>query len=693
MKHIFILTASLFHIVCSADCAITIAPQQSWNAIIADSNVKIGHQSTDSTRAVYVSNQVACSTQHKSFRHHSSAPQYDLNRMNTKKLEWYFSANGYTEGEVLSHPMLYMNAAYLAIAKQLPRYSEFVEKYYKKYRHHKGIYAFWEIINFRYRDGMREKFTELYQECEEQRLAKETRERRDREEHEQKIKAAAAYCARFDQHTGDNITLDAVPYHHQQARNRAREQIKTTALDRVTRQHTVTQETITFVYEYDIAGHSLTSLHGNAYEHQLHTEFLEQLNEAHTISNYYALQPKNILIDAVCHGAAIGMEANRLQEPGIATVWANFGWKALDIIEGVSEGLVLFAENTTDMILHPRHTLEQLAHGLGMLTSLVARTCAYAMGIALYWNELMEHGDGLLMAQKIDQVAHKVSALGSYCIEKATSLEARDIAKYGTAIAADMILTHKIFVFGGTICTRATPIIRDAIAHASTRITAMGKTTAKALEIARAESPILQTAEGVLMKASEELNKVGGGAMEVLKSTRLVLETVHAEYMAHLEMELGALRLLFDNKVKGFAEFANKFIKIEYKHILGMNLVFDAQGRAKFSGFHHDLMNAIEKSGAIEFANKVMHKNGFYSADLIIDGMKTPKTFFPSEWPREKVVEKIYEAYHNFIKSGVIPKPRPNEKYLISGTIAEGIDIEMWVTKKGKVVTAYPLLK
>ncbi len=371
----------------------------------------------------------------------------------------------------------------------------------------------------------------------------------------------------------------------------------------------------------------------------------------------------------------------------------TLGGKLLIFWQAAGEGLLLCAENTADMILHPRHMLEQLVHGLGMLTSLAACTCAHAIGTALYWHELMEHGDGLLMAQEIDQVAHKVSALGSYCIKKVSSLEARDIAKYGTVIAADMLLTHKMFIFSGTLCMRATPIIRDAIAHVSSRITAAGKIITDALEAAHAESPILQSAEGVFMKASEGLNKAGAAAMEALKSSRLALETMHAQYMAHLEMELGTLRLLFDNKVKGFAEFANKFIKIEYKHVLGMGLVFDAQGRAKFSGFHHDLMNAIEKSGAIEFANKVMHKNGFYSADLIIDGLKTPKTFFPSEWPRDKVIEKIYEAYHNFIKSGVIPKPRPNEKYLISGTIAEGIDIEMWVTKKAKVVTAYPLLK
>jgi hypothetical protein len=46
-----------------------------------------------------------------------------------------------------------------------------------------------------------------------------------------------------------------------------------------------------------------------------------------------------------------------------------------------------------------------------------------------------------------------------------------------------------------------------------------------------------------------------------------------------------------------------------------------------------------------------------------------------------------------FTKSGVVPKPRSNGKYLISGHIKEGVQIEIWITQKGKIITAYPILK
>jgi hypothetical protein len=693
MKYSIVSMTALLHIACSADY-VTFAPSEpSWDMTVSDSGAKTNDQAGNSTRTTSISNSITFSTQHKQCHRHTAAPRYDLTTMSTTQLTHYFNTHGYTQEQILERKDLFASAAFVALAKQLPKYPEYIKKHYEEYRNFnwytKGV---GRIFSF-YTPGFQATFARLYKEYKRELQAKEKREHKKQDEYAKTQGELAAYCAKIESIAHDELTFDAMPYHHQQARRQACAKIKTNSSDRTPQKHAVTRDVITFAHEYHIAEHDLTSLRGNAYEQQLHIEFLEQLTEAYTISTSYALQPHNILIDAVGHSAALGMEANRLQQPGTATAWANLGWKVLDIIEGIGEGLVLFAENTTDMILHPRHTLKQMIHGLGMLTGLVARTCAHAIGTTSYWHELMEHGDGLLMAQEMAQVAQRTKAFGAYCIEKASSLETRDIAKYGTAIAADMLLTHKIFMFGGTLCTRATPLIRDAMAHINARATTMGKTIFNVLEAAHAESPILQTAEGICMKASEELNKIGGAAIEALKNARLTLETMHAQYMVQLEMELSSLRLLFDNKVKGFAEFANKFIKIEYRHILGMDLAFDVQGRAKFSGFHHDLMNTIEKSGAIEFVNKVMHKNGFYSADLIIDDIKTPKTFFPSEWPREKVIEKIYEAYHNFIRGGVIPKPRPNEKYLISGTIAEGIDIEMWVTKKGKVVTAYPLLK
>lgn len=56
-------------------------------------------------------------------------------------------------------------------------------------------------------------------------------------------------------------------------------------------------------------------------------------------------------------------------------------------------------------------------------------------------------------------------------------------------------------------------------------------------------------------------------------------------------------------------------------------------------------------------------------------------------------LNKIYEAYENFVKSGAVVKKEVGRKYLISGVTSESIEIEMYITKKGQITTAYPIVK
>ncbi len=125
-----------------------------------------------------------------------------------------------------------------------------------------------------------------------------------------------------------------------------------------------------------------------------------------------------------------------------------------------------------------------------------------------------------------------------------------------------------------------------------------------------------------------------------------------------------------------------------------MELSFSKKGAPHIGGFHIDHMNRIEKSGILEFSNKVMHKDGFYSAELLFNG-KTAKrtaTFFPVHWTNEQVIDAIFEAYDNFIKKNSTPKIKPNGTFTIHGHLKNDIVIEIYLTKKGEIITAYPLL-
>ena len=707
VKHIFALAAALVHLVLSADSITLVPSQQSWENIFSDSAIKINPPNSNSTHTVYLPNPITLSTQHKTFSHHTSAPHYNLHCMNTQQLAWYFAMHGYTEGEILSNPMLYLNAAYLTLVKQFPRYPAFVEKYHKKYRAYSRLFKIWETMHLRYCKGLAKQFERLYLECENKRCTQEAYERKQREikaqeeqearaKKEAKLREATTYCAKLESLAPDKDMDNAVPYQHQQVRNKTYAHIKTTVTDRIAQEYIVACDTINFAQNYSIAEHDLKTVYGNIYEHHLHTEFLEQLNEIRTISTYYALKPNNLLIDAVGHGVAIGMEANRLEQPDTATAWANFGWKTLKIIEEIGEGLLIWAENTTHIIINPVSSVGNILYGLGMLVYGGAYAVGCTARTAIRLNVLKELEDYETYADEINHINNNITALRTYCTEKLAATSNEDLIKHATVLTADIVLTPKILMFAGTLCAHAVPLMRDALVHIKSRIPHIKDAITHAFEAARTESPVLHTAEGMLMKASEGLERVGGGAVGIIKASRTALETVHAEYMAHLEVELGALRSLFDSKVKGFAEFANKFIKIEYKHILGIEeLTWQCKELLKnIKGFHHDFMNTFKNSGILEFTDQVMYEHGFYRATVLYEGKKVKDggTFFPAEWSRRKVIEKIQEAYENFVKSGALPREKGG-KYMIDGFIAEGIKIRMYITKNGVLKTAFPLLE
>jgi hypothetical protein len=105
-------------------------------------------------------------------------------------------------------------------------------------------------------------------------------------------------------------------------------------------------------------------------------------------------------------------------------------------------------------------------------------------------------------------------------------------------------------------------------------------------------------------------------------------------------------------------------------------------------------MGAIENSGILKFVRKGVEKHGCYMADIFLNDSRVPdKTFFPQSWSREKVINKIYEAYENSVKSGMVPQLGRSGKYRINGFTNEGIEIEMYFTKNGQMATAYPIVK
>lgn len=225
---------------------------------------------------------------------------------------------------------------------------------------------------------------------------------------------------------------------------------------------------------------------------------------------------------------------------------------------------------------------------------------------------------------------------------------------------------------------------------------AVARTFKKGFDTHLANNPIVVTAEGVTIKISDAMHNIngGGGGKNIINSSKALLESAYVKIAVEVNEEATTIKKIYDRTKDGFAEFADIKVTMECKHILGMELDLSKKGKLTISGFHHDLKNVIEKSDILSFTNRVTYEHGFYKAALFDKGNFVKNvTFFPAEWPRDKVINKIYEAYDNFIKNGATGYIEKGNKYVIRGKIKEGIEIEMYITKNGNIVTAYPILE
>lgn len=86
---------------------------------------------------------------------------------------------------------------------------------------------------------------------------------------------------------------------------------------------------------------------------------------------------------------------------------------------------------------------------------------------------------------------------------------------------------------------------------------------------------------------------------------------------------------------------------------------------------------------------KMCVNNGVMIADVLCDGvLEARKTFFPSSWNREKVIEKLAEAAKNTIDVAVTIE---GVQAVFTGATSEGAIIKFVIdVKSGNYITAYP---
>lgn len=364
------------------------------------------------------------------------------------------------------------------------------------------------------------------------------------------------------------------------------------------------------------------------------------------------------------------------------------------LAKGACDGVCESLHGAVHAVCHPVETAQDVAKSFVVAGYCLGKV-AYAGCVLNDACDVLE-SDPKRYEQIIQQYAIDPDVLVAVYEHAKEHISTEDVARVGTKVAVDMMLLHGVTKVVSAIAAESLPTFLSCMRKG-------GESAEVAL-----------TAEGIPVRCAEEvaslmnsMEKASGGievAAEAFVNSRNLVDDIVSSFMSEIKAEVETLKQIFecekncvpDCVKKGFAEFKSKHIKIPYEHILGIELKWnDIKGTLSgISGFHHDFMGAIEKSGVLKFVRKGIEKNGCYMADVFVGEKCIPgKTFFPQSWSREKVINKIYEAYDNFIKSGAIPLLEKNGKYRVNAFTKEGIEIEMHFTKNGQMATAYPIVK
>ena len=124
------------------------------------------------------------------------------------------------------------------------------------------------------------------------------------------------------------------------------------------------------------------------------------------------------------------------------------------------------------------------------------------------------------------------------------------------------------------------------------------------------------------------------------------------------------------------------FTKSAISHIF----LGEINSRGSGAGYHYE---GIEDSpgSVIEGTRSKPDLHGVYSGKVEVDGVKKTgnkgySTFFPIYMTPQDVVDAINQAYENAERIG---------DNLYAGITDDGIEIDMYLTGKGKITTAYPV--
>ena len=149
-------------------------------------------------------------------------------------------------------------------------------------------------------------------------------------------------------------------------------------------------------------------------------------------------------------------------------------------------------------------------------------------------------------------------------------------------------------------------------------------------------------------------------------------------------LKVGGLSGAKGTYLMGSSKNTKNFTRSAIDHIF----LGEINSRGVGAGYHYE---GIEDSPGrvIEGTRSKPDIHGVYRGKVEVDGVKKTgnkgySTFYPLYMTPQDVVDAINQAYENAELIG-------NDLY--AGITDDGIEIDMYMTKKGKITTAYPVME
>ena len=413
----------------------------------------------------------------------------------------------------------------------------------------------------------------------------------------------------------------SIPFEHKKQRKAALENVKK-GINSVLPAHRISYEAQTFAQNCGINLRSLITMNRgqNAYEHQLYLEFLQLLEHGFELSKSHH---KNSFVDFLGRGIALGIEAHHFNgNPEIATNWADFGWATLDLAKAAANGVIRGLYNTSNTLLHPIKTVENIIQSTGTIVTCLAK----AIGSTFRFCYQLSQSENRLA--EIEQLINQIQTLAAQAKNYLSKIPPSEYVEQTTTFAVEAILMGKIFSLAAGLCKHLKPLVVQ-----SAKIFAREKYVIQRAAIAGFE-------EGIITQKviSQAQTHVGQNAPKITKSIRpLIKPWINVKK--------------FQKKFDGRVFYEGKPVCLDYEHLFSITekITTKRSGHVqqpRLHGWHHDFGNQLEKDGIVKYENVIYGNCGSFEAKPIVDGVQYDrKTFFSPHWSEEQVIEKILEAF------------------------------------------------